>query len=88
MAPNTKDFESKLLELLKDAESRGLKFVDITSGNLHRMVGDYPPAKPGSHAMPSCCNAMNNIRKKLGGEVLYAPPSGRGARLVIRYRLE
>ena len=83
MAPNTKDFESKLCELLKDAKSRRLKYLDIRSGYLYRMVGEW-----SDNRMPCCCGAMYNVLKRLGGKVLRTPPSGFGARLVIRYRLE
>ena len=86
MAPKTQDFESKLSDLLRDAESRGWKFVDVSSGNLHQAVGGYPPAKGENHAMRACCDAMRNV-KKTEDEVLHTPPSGTSTKLIIRYRL-
>ena len=86
MVPNTKDFESKILELFRDEESKGHKFVDITSVDFHRMVGGYPPAKGETVRMTTCFKVMYKMRKSKD-KVLYEPPSGKGVKLAIRYRL-
>ena len=77
------NFKSALDRAFVDAQSRGHKFVDINSGNLHREVGGYPRA---SHRMPVCCDVMRATMKP-GDRVLEEPPGGRGASLTIRYVL-
>lgn len=69
--------------MLKVAKEIGLKYIDITSGDLHRKIGGYPGK---NHNMPSCCNVMKSLMKE-DDEILYAPPSGKGATLTIRYFL-
>jgi 5-methylcytosine-specific restriction protein A len=77
------DFREELKSQFARAADSGAKYVDITSGNLHRAIGVYPSP---NHSMPSCCNAMYQAQK-VGDEVLSAPPSGFGATVTIRYRL-
>ena len=84
MVPNTKDFELKLSELLRNAELQKWIFIDISSGNLHQLVGGYPPTKDENHAIPICCNVMRKM-KKPNDEVLHESPSGQSTQLVIRY---
>ena len=68
---------------LSRAERRGVPYLDINSGQLHRKVGGYPGPK---HTMPSCCNVMYE-EQRAGDKVLSSPPKGRGASLTIRYKL-
>ncbi len=70
------------LQLIR-AERRGVPYLDINSGQLHRKVGGYPGK---NHNMPSCCNVMYG-EQKVGDAVLSSPPKGLGASLTIRYRL-
>lgn len=84
--PKTKNFESKISELLREAESRGQKYVDIISKELHRMMGWYPPPKGERHRMPACCAAMHNMIKP-GDRILHTTPSGQSTTLRIRYHL-
>ena len=65
------------------AQARGLVFIEIISGELHRIVGGYPG--PG-HRMPVCCSVMRAAMRG-GDQLLHAPPSGQGATLRIRYQL-
>ena len=58
MIATEEDFELKLLDLILDAENKGLEFVGIVSGDLHRLVGGYPA--DGEHRMPVCCQVMKN----------------------------
>lgn len=82
---STEEFREELKSQIARAAMSGAKFVDITSGNLHRAVGGYP-GPGGNHAMPSCCNAMYQAQRA-GDVILSAPASGKGATLTIRYRL-
>ena len=79
----TETLGAELRSQLSQAERRGVPYVDINSGELHRKVGDYPGP---NHTMPSCCNVMYG-EQKAGDKVLSSPPKGRGASLTIRYKL-
>ncbi|MFQ5910144.1 MAG: HNH endonuclease [Thermoplasmata archaeon] len=83
MPPTTEDFQDALDQILTSAQKEGRTYVDVKSGDLHRMVGGYPAQ---NHRMPLCCLVMRkNMRP--GDQVLQEPPRGQGATLVIRYRL-
>ncbi|MBL8079069.1 MAG: hypothetical protein JNM55_13980 [Anaerolineales bacterium] len=79
--PSTEDFQLQLDTIFSFAEEKRLTAIIIKSGDLHRLVGDYP----GDHRMSICCNVM---RKNMtsGDEVLSEPPSGMGASLTIKYQ--
>lgn len=81
--PRAKDFRSALHKLLNDAEAMGLPSVDIIARQLHQFVGGYPSEK---NRMPACCSVMMREMCE-GDQVISAPPSGKGASLVIRYQL-
>jgi len=76
-------FQGALSEEFRVAEQKGMKYVIVRAGDLHRKVGGYPGP---SHRMPVCCHVMLK-NMQLGDEVLYKPPSGMGASLTIRYLL-
>ncbi len=76
-------FAEELNKILEQASHQGKEYADVISGDLHRLVGGYPGA---NHRMPTCCKVMYSYRKDTD-EVLYAPPSGKGATLKIRYWL-
>lgn len=81
--PTSQDFQTELDKVFQVAQGNGKSFVDVTSGDLHRQVGDYPS---GNHRMPLCCAVMRqNMRE--GDSVISEPPSGEGATLTIRYKL-
>ena len=80
--PSTDDFQMQLDSIFSFAEEKRLTAIIIKSGDLHRLIGDYPGT---DHRMPICCNIM---RKNMmsGDEVLSEPPSGAGATLTIKYQ--
>jgi hypothetical protein len=80
--PTTDDFQKELASIFAFAEEKRLTAIVITSGDLHRLVGDYPGT---DHRMPICCNVMRK-NMKVGDEVLFEPPSGAGATLTIKYQ--
>ena len=80
---NTDDFRAELIAQLGAAEQRGLPYIDINSGELHRKLGGYPGH---DHRMPMCCEAMYQERGA-GDEIMSAPPKGHGASVTIRYKL-
>lgn len=81
--PKATDFQDALNQILKSAQARGLPYIDVRSGDLHRQVGGYPGSH---HRMPVCCSVM---RRNIQAEdtILEQPPSGLGASLKIRYKL-
>lgn len=80
--PSTDDFQKELDSIFKLAQEKRLTAIVIKSGDLHRLLGDYPGA---NHRIPICCQVM---RKNMtpADEVLSAPPSGAGATLTIKYQ--
>lgn len=81
----TADIFRKEIERLKnDAKEKGYKYIDITSGEVHRNVGGYPGK---NHRMPSCCEVMKSMRTA-NDEIVNEPPKGNGATLTIRYIIE
>ena len=81
--PTADDFRAELSRIFKQAEERGLPHVDVKSGDLHRRLGGYPGR---SHQMPTCCSVMWSEQGQ-ADQVISQPPSGKGATLVIRYRI-
>ena len=83
MIPTAEDFQNELDKIFRDAQSQNLQAVEVTSGELHRLVGGYPGK---THRMPACCQVMR-ANMQAGDQILSAPPKGNGATLVIRYCL-
>lgn len=80
--PTADDFQKELDFIFAFAKAKLLTAIVIKSGDLHRLVGDYPGT---DHRMPICCNVMRKNMKN-GDEVLSEPPSGAGATLTIKYQ--
>jgi len=58
-SPKTKDFRIALTETFQEETNKGLPFVEIKSGDLHKELG----ANPGKYnRMPFCCGAMYSLR--------------------------
>jgi 5-methylcytosine-specific restriction protein A len=83
MAPTSRDFQNALENLFAKAMQENKPYIEIISGNLHREVGGYPGQ---NHRMPICCSVMKKNMLP-GDEIIYMPPSGKGATLTIRYKL-
>jgi 5-methylcytosine-specific restriction protein A len=81
--PTSDDFRGALRSQLRAAELKGLPFIDVNAGELHRHLGGYPGK---DHHMPTCCQVMEQERRALDS-VVAAPPRGKGASLTVRYRL-
>ncbi|MBF0227843.1 MAG: HNH endonuclease [Desulfobacterales bacterium] len=77
-------FSDKLNEIFNKAELiQGISGIKIKSGDLHKIVGDYPGKY---HRMPICCKVMKNNMKDCD-KILEEPLSGQGATLKILYEL-
>jgi len=81
--PKSAEFRIALEAVLSKAALQNRAFVDVRSGDLHREVGSYPGT---NHRMPVCCDVMVATMTQRD-EVLRSPPKGKGANLIIRYRL-
>lgn len=83
--PTADDFRNELYKLMHEAMKAGKPSAEISAGELHRRVGDYPGP---NHRMPICCDVMRGVLAVDAGDViLEQPPSGQGASLRIRYVL-
>ncbi len=82
-AKTSSDFQTALNEIIRDAQAKGLPYVDVLAGELHRRVGGYPGPQ---QRLPVCCGVM---RRNMGPDdrILAAPPKGNGASLKVRYML-
>lgn len=89
--PKLEDFVKEIDSLKVDARECGESSIEICSGTLHKMMGDYI----GKNArMFSCCKAMYKSMKP-GDEAIQLPKpkagkpetKGFGSRLIIRYYL-
>jgi len=77
---NAETFRKALRLIFSESKA---SFVDVTSGELHRLVGGYPGKH---HNLPTCCDVMTQAMQS-SDRVLTSPPKGRGATLTIRYIL-
>lgn len=81
--PTTEDFRRVLHTVFSENERSGEPSLPVRAGDLHRRVGGYPGS---NYRMPVCCEVMRSAMIA-GDKVVYEPPSGKGARLEIQYRL-
>ncbi len=86
--PNVDDFRAELRAQINRALRQGRPHVEINAGELHRVVGGYPPKAGQSHAMPSCCNAMRMEMARWKSEIVNETDSGQAPALTIRYYLQ
>lgn len=83
MPATADDFRDALGAWLREAEGERRRFLELSAGDLHRCVGDYPgPA----HRMPVSCRVMRECMRADDTEI-GAPPKGNGASLTVRYQL-
>ena len=82
--PNKQDFLTEIQCIINEAKGRGVTYIDINSGDVHRHLGGYPGK---NHAMATCCDALYESMKTRD-EVISAPPSGKGASVTIRFYLD
>ncbi|KOS68382.1 hypothetical protein AEA09_07310 [Lysinibacillus contaminans] len=72
-----------VIKLKQDARGKGLEFVDITSRDVHDLIGGYPN---GNSRFPSCCKAMYAVMTE-DDKVLDAPKSLLSSTVKVRYYL-
>jgi hypothetical protein len=79
------EFRQALINALLETELKGREFLEITAGELHRTVGEYPGK---NHRLPMCCRVMRvYFCEGWGDRLVNDPAGGQGATLRIRYRL-
>lgn len=76
------DVRDELRSMLARAEARGAKSVEITASELQ--IAAFGSSSANRPKM--CVEAMYQLLQK-DDELLYAPPSGYGPRVKIRFRL-
>lgn len=81
------DFIEGLGHISQGKRQEGVTSLDITAGELHRHVGDYPAPPNGHHAMATASDVLREAALKSGGEILCSPPKGRGAKLRVLIKL-
>jgi len=83
--PTTEQFREELSSIFQEAVGENRSRVEVNAGELHRRVGDYPGP---NHRMPLCCSVMREAFNSSAGDVIVEePPSGKGAKLTIKYVL-
>jgi hypothetical protein len=85
--PTTSDFLREIDAQLSRAAGQGRKNVEVNAGELHRLVGGYPPKAGEHHAVPTCCQAMWKRFNPLKDREIDVPPSRKGASLTLSYAL-
>jgi hypothetical protein len=86
--PNVDDFRAELHAQIDRARRQSRPHIEINAGELHRVVGGYPPKAGGPHhSMPSCCNVLRDEMTHWKSEVVYETDSGQAPALTIRYYL-
>jgi len=82
--PTREEFECGLALIFDDAERQRMDAIEVSAGNLHRLVGGYPD--PSTHRIPVACNVMRKAIKP--GDVSLPNTLKRdGASFAVRYRL-
>jgi hypothetical protein len=82
-SPTSEQFETALAFRFNAAEERGEQWVDVNAWELHGNVAGYLGA---NHKMEMCCLVMHATLQD-GDEVLSRPRTGRGADLLVRYKI-
>lgn len=85
--PTSDNFRSELRAQIDRAKKQGRPHIEVNAGELHRVVGGYPPKAGENHSMPLCCNVMRDEMKLWNAEVVFETESGQAAALTIRYHL-
>ena len=79
------NFQIELAAQIERAGEQGRPHLEINAGELHRVVGGYPPKGCASHRMPRCCNVMRDEFRR-GGAVVIGENADPPA-FTIRYAL-
>jgi hypothetical protein len=85
--PTSSDFLHEIDAQFAQAYGQGSRAIEINAGELHRLVGGYPPEAGQHHAMPSCCQAMWKRFDSSRDREVEVPPSRKGASLTLIYTL-
>jgi hypothetical protein len=85
--PVAPDFQKKLRKQIGRAEKQGRSHIEVNAGELHRVVGGYPPKAGKQHSMPTCCDVMRQEFKRGNATVIHEPTKGKGPALTICYDL-
>ena len=81
--PASTQFETTLSNRFISARDRGDQLIDVNAWELHASVAGYLGA---GHMMEICCLVMH-ATLRAGDQILSRPRAGRGADLLVRYKL-
>ena len=84
-ATTATQIRAQLILLIVRAKKQGRPHIEVNAGDLHRMIGGYPPQRGQSHRMPMICEAMLAEAALGNSQTIYAPGGKKGASLTIRY---
>ena len=73
----TSDIQEFIKILITDAKVKGLPFIDLVSGDIHKQMSL-------SNKMPSVCGAMYHVMAK-DDVILHTTPSGNSSTIKVRY---
>jgi 5-methylcytosine-specific restriction protein A len=85
--PTSDNFRNELRAQIDRAKKQGRPHIEVNAGELHRVVGGYPPKAGKTHSMPLCCNVMRDEMELWHSEVVFETESGQAETLTIRYHL-
>ncbi|MBQ7890060.1 MAG: AT hook domain-containing protein [Erysipelotrichaceae bacterium] len=81
--PGIQEYLNYLENLKQSSHNEGLKYIDISSRDLHSIIS------PNHATMPTCCQAIYKLMLE-GDEILDSPrgQTGFGSRLLVRYYVD
>jgi hypothetical protein len=85
--PTREEFRAELLAQIDRATKQGRPYIEVNAGELHRVVGGYPPKGVSSHSMPVCCSVLRAEMQSGKAEVVFETASGNAPAVTICYYL-
>lgn len=85
--PSADEFRAELTAQISRATKQGRPHVEVNAGELHRLVGGYPPQVGENHSLPTCCKVMRQELARGNADVVFETNSRQSAALTIRYLL-
>jgi len=69
--PTAEQFREELSSIFQEAVEEKRSTVEVSAGELHRRVGDYPGP---NHRMPLCCSVMREAFNPRAGMSSWKSP--------------
>ena len=81
MAPTAWEIQNRLAAILNFARQSGKSYIDVESNSLQKPLPNFSSSDRG---MSVCCDVMIKLMSP-GDSILKDSPSGKSARLAVRY---